>query len=547
MWPVLLVACDVDYQNVAQERILDGYAYVDAGAVGVGESQAFTVPLFSQADGDIRIFEVAAEVLAVPEGQVGPAFVVESSEWTDSLCDRDGDDAGDCRDLTGYDAESDSDTWPLAMTFSPEVEGYFEGIVTIWSNDSVTAETAVLPDEPEGPKYGIWRVQLRGLSRYACGQVQPDYYDFGRKTANGDFSTPLLIQNCGVVPLTIDAIEVQNTEAMANLTQTPLHVLPGGKESVTIGWHVPPEVDGLPTSSAGTVAFSSNSTALTAANVRLIGNNCNASSSPSMDADGDGFSYCFGDCDDARADINPSSTEISGDAVDNDCDGAIDEAANPEGSDDDGDGCSETGAGDSCLGPDCDDANPLVSPAEIERRNGIDDDCDGTIDETTDGYDDDGDGVIELSGDCDDGNPLNFPGADEHPTDAVDNDCDGIIDEGGPEFDDDQDGYADAELDPANNDCDDRDPWVYVGAREYCDGYDNDCDNFADEGNADDEGGLDADGGACAFLPSRESSAVDTAGDAATSQGCNTGMGTPQVVSACFAVLTTLARRRARV
>lgn len=41
----------------------------------------------------------------------------------------------------------------------------------------------------------------------------------------------------------------------------------------------------------------------------------------SSDADGDGFSECDGDCDDALASIHPAAIEICGDGVDQNCDG----------------------------------------------------------------------------------------------------------------------------------------------------------------------------------------------------------------------------------
>lgn len=537
------LACEVDYQNVAQERILDSYAYVDAGAVNVGESQTFTLPLFSQADGDIRIFAIQLEDLTLPEGQTESAFTVDSGSWEQAGCDRDGDGVGDCLDLTGYDPDSDSDTWPLSAVFSPQVEGYYEGIATVWSNDSVTEEKSALPSDPEGQEYGIWRVQLRGLSRYACGRLYPTYHDFGQRPANGDFSTTFQIDNCGVVPVTVTQIVMIDSPNMTSLTQTPLYVLPGNHESITVGWHVAANDEfGEPVAAAGKVAFEANSVDLSAMSATLIGNNCRASSDASFDADGDGFAYCSGDCNDNDDEINPSAQEEAGDLADNDCDGAVDEAENPIDSDDDGDGCSETGA--DCGARDCNDANPLVSPFAVEIRNGVDDDCNGLIDDGTDGYDDDGDGVIELSGDCDDANPLYFPGASENPTDNVDNDCDGVVDEGGPLVDDDADGWPDIADDLAMNDCDDKDPWVYVGAREYCDGYDNDCDRLVDEGNADDAGGLDAEGAACAFIPSRETEVGEVDGSA--SKGCDSGGALPNLVSAGLAMLLPLVRRKAR-
>ena len=98
---------------------------------------------------------------------------------------------------------------------------------------------------------------------------------------------------------------------------------------------------------------------------------------------------------------------------------------------------------------DCDDLDAAVFPGADELCNAVDDDCDGDIDEeATDGgpwyFDLDGDGfgdpeswstdceaasdTVEDATDCDDGDAEVFPGstATETPGDGVDTDCDGL-------------------------------------------------------------------------------------------------------------------------
>ena len=154
--------------------------------------------------------------------------------------------------------------------------------------------------------------------------------------------------------------------------------------------------------------------------------------------------------------------------------------------DDDGDGLTENEG-------DCDDTDADILPGAPEIYNGLDDDCDGTIDEGTAGYDNDGDGWSYVEGDCDDTNPDVYPGAPES-ADGLDNDCDGIIDEGTTAFDDDGDCYCEATscTDSVNpdcpelggGDCNDGNVDIYPGALEVCDTVDNDCDGQVD---ADDE------------------------------------------------------------
>ncbi|HUH05174.1 MAG TPA: MopE-related protein [Kofleriaceae bacterium] len=143
------------------------------------------------------------------------------------------------------------------------------------------------------------------------------------------------------------------------------------------------------------------------------------------DQDGDGYSVEDGDCNDSNRFIGPHAAEAC-DGVDNDCDGLVD-----EGYDEDGDGFT------TCQG-DCRDLDPNSYPGAREIPDGIDNDCDGIIDNNTTSYDDDGDGYSEDQGDCNDNDPLISPGAVEVQLDAngdpegLDNDCDGIIDEALP-------------------------------------------------------------------------------------------------------------------
>ena len=226
-------------------------------------------------------------------------------------------------------------------------------------------------------------------------------------------------------------------------------------------------------------------------------------------ADGDGHNSIESggdDCDDNNPNVHPDAQEICGDGIDNNCDAVVDD----EGAgaltwyiDGDGDGYGLTEVvscvkpdGATANGSDCDETNADIHPGATERCDGVDQDCDGKVDEgleviaqyaDSDGdrYGDDsvsetrcvsaGDTWVVDSGDCNDADASVNPAATDTPYDGVDQDCDG-----GDDFDVDGDGAQ--VTSHGGTDCDDSNAAVNPGALEVCaDGIDNNCDGEVDD------------------------------------------------------------------
>ena len=244
-----------------------------------------------------------------------------------------------------------------------------------------------------------------------------------------------------------------------------------------------------------------------------------------------GFVALSGDCADDNAAVNPGATEVVGDGFDQNCDaielcfldadddGFLGTAGETVNSITDID-CNDAGEGDtSDPTTDCNDRNPAVNPDATEVCNGIDDNCDSQTDENTasdaptwyrdadtDGYGNLAQpvvacsrpaGFVASSDDCNDAVATISPAFAELCNDIDDN-CNGTTDE--PAAADARDWYQDSDSDGDGNaansihscyadpgyvatstDCNDADPFIFVGADELCDGVDNDCNVTIDD------------------------------------------------------------------
>ncbi|HMX67153.1 MAG TPA: VCBS repeat-containing protein, partial [Microthrixaceae bacterium] len=229
------------------------------------------------------------------------------------------------------------------------------------------------------------------------------------------------------------------------------------------------------------------------------------------------------DCDDDAASAYPGGAEVSGNLIDEDCDGRVSCAR-----DDDGDGWAGAGVatspdrscdhpGLSSLVGDCDDADATVNPWALDVvTDDLDNDCDGwrmcVIDADRDGWN----GVLHFlydvscstlaswgqpSGDCDDGRAGVNPAQPQETSGEYDSNCDGFsicyYDRDGDDDGDPATAFVESRLRKDNvtwicsdrrsgpavirgGDCDDTDPEVnaHRAHERPEDGRDQDCDGL---------------------------------------------------------------------
>lgn len=193
---------------------------------------------------------------------------------------------------------------------------------------------------------------------------------------------------------------------------------------------------------------------------------------PDVDCDGDTFTG-DSDCNDFHAAVHPGADEVPCNGLDDDCNGLVDDV-DPSGTwfvDSDSDGFGDPLNPQDVFDYECSD---------LERE-----------------------GLVSNASDCDDTNSAVYPDAEEVCND-IDDDCDGWVDDDDPNLDlgttnlwytdEDGDGYIGTEhwsCDIPDDgipgstgliiDCDDTESTIHPAGTEVCNDIDDDCDGVIDE------------------------------------------------------------------
>ncbi len=243
------------------------------------------------------------------------------------------------------------------------------------------AELAVVSDAGEVTQLDV---PLRGQGVDPAVQVYPLVLDFGAAEAGALHTLPVTLAADGAVPVLVSALELDDDVFSlvlpASAGEPPFEVPAGGEVAIQVEL-VPADDQPLEAS----LRIHTDDPDDPQRSVALLANVCQGSGAAALDADGDGTSPCGGDCDDGDPSVHPGATEHL-DGVDNDCDGDVDDGT--VAFDDDGDGFSEQEG-------DCDDTSDQTYPGAEELLDGRDNDCDGEVDDGTEDLDADGDGFAE--------------------------------------------------------------------------------------------------------------------------------------------------------
>ncbi|MBI1226061.1 MAG: choice-of-anchor D domain-containing protein, partial [Bacteroidetes bacterium] len=310
------------------------------------------------------------------------------------------------------DTLSPGDSTSFWVSFQPSSNGTFNATVNIANDDpnenpytfDVTGVSAAIPGR---------EISVSGngveISNNDTSPTLLDGTDFGEINQGSGASNLFYIYNLGQTILNVGSISISGANA-GDFTASDLFVdpfLPPGE--------VPPGAGGFFSIDFNPTAVGLRQAIVTISNddpdenpyvFYVQGTGMAALTTWYQDADGDGFGNAVvsqiagsqpmgyvandDDCDDSDFNVNPTATETCN-GVDDNCDSQIDEGLGSTWyADSDGDSYGDPLVSQvSCSQPtgyvadntDCDDADFNINPLATEVCNGVDDNCDGNIDE----------------------------------------------------------------------------------------------------------------------------------------------------------------------